>query len=191
VKPGPFTGDVKSNSSSFISDVFATFSKSAGKTRSPTLRCWKGRNSLASWPPCARHWHDGRITSFECQTPVSPSSCCMVNSVVVEERSEYSASATKTPSKLTSKIRTSTSQPGNYAASDRLAWRSMIHKSALHSEFQCSNTAKEKRQTRKARADNAVKAPLTHRCQTCGTDFQARIGLISHLRTHRSASIKS
>jgi len=77
------------------------------------------------------------------------------------------------------------------AASDRLAWRSMIHRGALRSEFQRSNTAKEKRKTRKARADNAVNTPLTHRCQTCGRDFQARIGPISHLRKHRSASIKS
>jgi len=77
------------------------------------------------------------------------------------------------------------------AASDRLAWQSMIHRGALRSEFQRSNTAKEKRQTRKARADNAVNTPLTYRCQTCGRDFHARIGLMSHLRTHRSASTKS
>jgi len=69
--------------------------KTAAKTKSPTPRCWRGRNSLASLPPCARHRHDGRVTSFECQTPVSPSSCCMVKSVVVEKRSEHSASATK------------------------------------------------------------------------------------------------
>jgi len=30
------------------------------------------------------------------------------------------------------------------AASDRLAWQSMVHRGALHSEFQRSNTAKEK-----------------------------------------------
>ena len=77
------------------------------------------------------------------------------------------------------------------AASDRLAWQSTIHRGALHSEFQRSNTAKEKCQIQKRRADNAVDTPLTHRCQTCGRDFRARIGLISHLRTHRSASIKS
>jgi len=39
------------------------------------------------------------------------------------------------------------------AASDRLAWQSIVHRDALHSEFLRSNTAKEKRQTRKARAD--------------------------------------
>jgi len=37
-----------------------------------------------------------------------------------------------------------------HAASDRLAWRSMIHRGAIHLKFQRSNTAKEKRQTRKA-----------------------------------------
>jgi len=77
------------------------------------------------------------------------------------------------------------------AASDRQAWRSMIHRGVLHSEFQRSNTAKEKRQTRKARADNAVNMPLIHQCQTCGRDFHVHIGLISHLRTYRSAAVKS
>jgi len=74
------------------------------------------------------------------------------------------------------------------AASDRSTWRSLIHKGALHSEEQRSHTAKEKRKTRKARAESAADSPPTHWCQTCGRGFHARIGLISHSRTHRLAS---
>lgn len=71
------------------------------------------------------------------------------------------------------------------AASDRPAWRSMIHKGALHSEVQRSNAAKEKRRPRKARAENSINTPPTPWFQTCGRGFYARIGLISHQRTHR------
>ena len=71
------------------------------------------------------------------------------------------------------------------AASDRPAWRSIIHKGALHSKAQRSNAAKEKRRARKARAENSTNTPHTLWCQTCGRGFRARIGLISHQRTHR------
>ena len=71
------------------------------------------------------------------------------------------------------------------AASDRPAWQSMIHKGALHSEVQRSNVAKEKRRTRKARAENSINTPPTLWCQSWGRGFHARIGLISHQRTHR------
>ena len=71
------------------------------------------------------------------------------------------------------------------AASDRPAWRSKVHKGALHSEAQRSNTAKEKRRARKARAENSINTSPTLWCQTCDRGFLARIGLISHQRTHR------
>ena len=74
------------------------------------------------------------------------------------------------------------------AASDRQTWRSLIHRGALHSEAQRSNAAEEKRRTRKARAENAADMPPTHWCPTCGRGFHARIGLISHLRTHHPTS---
>ena len=70
------------------------------------------------------------------------------------------------------------------AASDRPAWRSLIYKGANHSEAMRSEVAKEKRRTRKERAANAANNPPTHWCQTCGRGFHARIGLISHSRTH-------
>ena len=69
-------------------------------------------------------------------------------------------------------------------ASDRPAWRSLIHKGATLSEARRLETAKEKRRARKARAANAANNPPTHWCQTCGKGLHARIGLISHMRTH-------
>ena len=71
------------------------------------------------------------------------------------------------------------------SASDRPAWRSLINKGALHSEARRTEAAKEKRKTRKARAANAANIPPTHWCPTCGRGFHARIGLTSHLRTHK------
>ena len=70
------------------------------------------------------------------------------------------------------------------AASNRPDWRSMIHKGALHSEAQRSSAAEEKRRARKARAKNSTNTPHTLWCRTCGRGFHARIGLISHQRTH-------
>ena len=70
------------------------------------------------------------------------------------------------------------------SASDRSNWRCLMNKGALLSEARRTETAKEKRQTRKARAANAANIPPTHWCQTCGRGFHARIGLIGHSRTH-------
>ena len=58
-------------------------------------------------------------------------------------------------------------------ASDRPRWRHLITKGA--------NTAEERRSLQAEQ-----KCP-THFCPTCGRGFLARIGLISHLRTHRSS----
>uniref|UniRef100_A0A8C7WPE7 Reverse transcriptase domain-containing protein n=1 Tax=Oryzias sinensis TaxID=183150 RepID=A0A8C7WPE7_9TELE len=73
------------------------------------------------------------------------------------------------------------------AASDRPTWRNLIHKGAIYSENKRSNAAKEKRQKRKALADQPTNTTPSHWCSTCGRGFLARIGLISHMRTHPSA----
>ena len=70
------------------------------------------------------------------------------------------------------------------AASDRRAWRRLISKGALLSEENRLNAAKLKRIRRKA-GEGAPERLSTHWCQTCGRGFLARIGLISHTRTHR------
>ena len=72
------------------------------------------------------------------------------------------------------------------SASDRPTWRGMVNKGALLSEERRTQAAKEKRATRKDRAANAADTAFTHWCPTCGRGFRARIGLVSHLRTHNN-----
>jgi len=102
---------------------------------------------------CARHRHDGRVTSFECQTPVSPSSCCMVNSVLVERsedklsrggrKIEGQCKRYKDSFKAYLKDFNIDVTTWENAESDRLAWRSMVHRGALYSEFERFTTAKK------------------------------------------------
>ena len=70
------------------------------------------------------------------------------------------------------------------AAFDRPAWRRLISNGALLSKENRLNAAKLKHIRRKA-GEGAPKRLPTHWCQTCGRGFLARIGLISHTRTHR------
>ena len=70
------------------------------------------------------------------------------------------------------------------AASNKPAWRRLISNGALLSEENRLNAAKLKRIRRKA-GEGAPERLPTHWCQTCGRGFLARIGLISHTRTHR------
>ena len=70
-------------------------------------------------------------------------------------------------------------------AADRPAWRSAITAGANTAEQRRLHQAEEKRQMRKTRAANNGRNAATHHCSMCGRGFLARIGLISHLRTHR------
>ena len=70
-------------------------------------------------------------------------------------------------------------------AADRPAWRSAITAGANTAEQRRLHQAEEKRQMRKTRAANNDRNAATHLCSMCGRGFLARIGLISHLRTHR------
>ena len=76
-------------------------------------------------------------------------------------------------------------------AADRPTWRGLIRKGAQEAEECRNKNAEQKRQMRKARAASATETTPTHFCPTCGRGFRARIGLISHLRTHRPSSTKS
>ena len=70
-------------------------------------------------------------------------------------------------------------------AQNRTAWRGSIHTGAAAYEQQRTEAAKTKRAARKARCTNPpaqASAPLS--CPHCPRTFRARIGLISHLRTH-------
>lgn len=73
-------------------------------------------------------------------------------------------------------------------AADRPSWRSAITTGAKTAEERRTQTAEQKRQMRKARATSTNSTAPTHFCPTCGRGFLARIGLTSHLRTHRSNS---
>ena len=71
-------------------------------------------------------------------------------------------------------------------AQNRPAWRGAITKGAAAYETQRTETAQVKRAARKARIPSAPGAQdlAALSCPHCSRTFQARIGLISHLRTH-------
>ena len=73
-------------------------------------------------------------------------------------------------------------------AQDRQRWRSQIASGAQRAESRRTTIAQQKRAARKARAASTSLTAPTHGCSVCGRLFRARIGLISHLRTHRRHS---
>ena len=70
-------------------------------------------------------------------------------------------------------------------ASERSKWRAAVHSGARHHELTLKTTAERRRQERKEKALQP-RAPATIPCPHCSRVFQAQIGLISHLRTHRN-----
>ena len=72
-------------------------------------------------------------------------------------------------------------------AQDRQQWRSQLTNGAKRAEEARISTAQAKRVARKARAASTSLPAPTLRCPYCNREFRARIGLISHLRTHRSS----
>eukprot|EP00058_Branchiostoma_floridae_P014340 XP_002599828.1 hypothetical protein BRAFLDRAFT_70297 [Branchiostoma floridae] len=72
------------------------------------------------------------------------------------------------------------------AASDRSQWRRLVHQGAGIAEKRRTALAVSRRETRKARkADPPTQPPPGLQCNVCGRCFRARIGLISHARTHK------
>ena len=70
-------------------------------------------------------------------------------------------------------------------AQDRPLWRSIIHTGARTAEKGRIAEAQKKRAARKARLYSiSTSAGPTYPCRECGRVLQARIGQISHLRTH-------
>ena len=68
---------------------------------------------------------------------------------------------------------------------DRAMWRSAVHKGSKICEANRTAAAEQRRQARKARASNPqADVPLIP-CPNCQRTFRARIGLVSHLRTHQ------
>ena len=73
-------------------------------------------------------------------------------------------------------------------AKDRTSWRSAIKKGAANCEVNRRNATEFKRKARKDRAQNTIDPDQTIPCPNCDRTFRARIGLISHQRTHSSAT---
>jgi len=73
-------------------------------------------------------------------------------------------------------------------AQNRSSWRAQVSKGAMSAEENRTGTAKEKRHLRKTRSTSTTSITTDHMCPTCGRYFRARIGLHSHLRTHRTQS---
>ena len=74
-------------------------------------------------------------------------------------------------------------------AQERDTWRSIIVDGAVTSESNRIKEAETKRQLRKARInsnDTAASIPTNLSCSVCHRVFRARIGLICHMRTHKS-----
>ena len=72
-------------------------------------------------------------------------------------------------------------------AQDRAKWRGLIRRGASEYEAKGISEAEQKRAQRKARAKQSP-AELSCSdpcCSICNRQFRARIGLISHLRTHK------
>ncbi len=72
-------------------------------------------------------------------------------------------------------------------AQDRPLWRSMIYTGARTAETNRIAEAQKKRAARKVRiySPTISSTGRTYPCPECGRVLQARIGLISHLRSHR------
>ena len=69
-------------------------------------------------------------------------------------------------------------------ASERSKWRAAVQSGARRHELSLKTTAERRRKERKEKALQP-RAPATIPCPHCSRLFQAQIGLISHLRTHK------
>ena len=80
-----------------------------------------------------------------------------------------------------------TTESWEQIAQDRAKWRGLIRRGAYEYEAKRISEAKQKHAQRKARAKASptVLSCSDLCCSICSRQFRARIGLISHLRTHK------
>ena len=110
----------------------------------------------------------------------------MVSSATENDQLVGKRNASRTPLSRPSTSSTLMSPTGKLCAQDRPQWRSMIHTGARTSETHRIAEARKKRASRKARlySTSSTSTGPIYPCPECGRALQARIGLISHLRTH-------
>ena len=70
-------------------------------------------------------------------------------------------------------------------AANRDTWRATVHKCAAACEADRITVAEKRRQIRKDKANDSASV-ATIPCPKCNRKFKAKIGLISHLRTHKT-----
>ena len=112
----------------------------------------------------------------------------MVSSATANDQLVGKRNTSRTPLRRPSQASTSMSSTGkSVPRSDPCGWRSMIHTGARTAETIRIAEAQKKRAARKARlySPTITSTGSTYPCLECGRVLQARIGLISHLRTHR------
>ena len=73
-------------------------------------------------------------------------------------------------------------------AQERSKWRGLINKGAALYEKKRICEAERKRRERKAKRNVPPSDSMTLTCSTCNRQFRARIGLVSHQRTHQHTS---
>ena len=73
-------------------------------------------------------------------------------------------------------------------AQERSKWRGLINKGAVLYEEKRICEAERKRRERKAKTNVPPADSMTLTCSTCNRQFRARIGLVSHQRTHQHTS---
>ena len=73
-------------------------------------------------------------------------------------------------------------------AQERPKWRGLINKGAALYEKKRICEAERKRRERKAKTNVPPADSMTLTCSTCNRQFRARIGLVSHQRTHQHTS---
>ena len=70
-------------------------------------------------------------------------------------------------------------------AQERSQWRGLINKGAALYEKKRICAAERKGRDRKANTNGPPADAMTMTCSTCNRQFRARIGLVSHQRTHQ------
>ena len=183
-KPGLSTGDTSASCINSTFDACEGCYTSVGKTRCQTPRSSKEPSYQASSQCSASPRYDGLDMCQECQTLGYLSSCSMGSSAKAQEQLGGQRKRYKDNLKASLKSFSIPLESWETLAASRDNWRSSVAVGAKSAENTRNKAAETKRAARKERAVSTTDTVLSHMCSHCGRGFRARIGLISHLRTH-------